>query len=309
MDRIMENMSLSDSAEKTREFSSPQETKLDELNELAHLAEVESGDIVNRIELYQKVNTAKNRRGATFYRDLLFALISVRLDEKDAEQDWKDILTHKYIMSQQLGRNVGIKVATLDYYTNVKRSMKSPRIVETDEYTQTVREAISDNLTHAYNRRYLDYFLNNLFRRAHEETVYFSLLMIDIDHFKNYNDQNGHIAGDLALMEITRIVKAVCHKNHIVARYGGEEFAVVMPEADEFESYITASNICKAVFDFRFPGEQKMPNKRLSVSIGISTFDSAVHRIPRDIIEEADKALYRAKNEGRNKIISFKEIS
>jgi diguanylate cyclase (GGDEF)-like protein len=282
--------------------------KIEELQELEHLAEVESGDIVNRVELYEKVNREKNQRGSTFYRDLLHALIGVRMNEKDAEKDWRDILIHKTDMGKKLGRNVGIKVATLDFYTNIKRSMKSPKIIEIDEYTQTVREAISDQLTHAYNRRYFDFFLGNLFRKAKREDIQFSMLMVDIDHFKIYNDKNGHIKGDLALIEITRIMNALSQKNHAVARYGGEEFAIIMPDADEFEAYIMASNIRKAVYDFRFPGEYRVPLKRLSVSIGISTFNGARHRRPKDIIEEADKSLYKAKEEGRNRVVSFKEI-
>ncbi|MFH1759594.1 MAG: GGDEF domain-containing protein [bacterium] len=288
----------------------PGAVKMDELNSLEHLAKIESGDIVERIEQHQKINEAKNEAGSTFYRNLLYALIGVRLNEKDAKRDWQDILVHKLDMSTKLGRNIGIKVASLDYYTNIKRTMKSPKILEVEEYAQTVRDAISDNLTHAYNRRYFDFFIRNLFLRSRDKNDKspFSLLMVDVDHFKYYNDARGHIAGDLALIEITRIINAVTQKHHVVARYGGEEFAVLMPGADEFEAYITASNIKKAVFDFRFPGENKLPLKRLSVSVGTSTYNQ-FHKEPLEIIAEADKALYRAKEEGRNRVISYKEIT
>jgi diguanylate cyclase (GGDEF)-like protein len=130
------------------------------------------------------------------------------------------------------------------------------------------------------------------------------MIMLDLDHFKIYNDINGHIQGDLALIETVRILHAVCSPDDTVARYGGEEFAILLPSLPLNLAFKTAENIRSAIFDYRFVNEQQLPNKRLTASLGVTAYRPDVQS-PIAIIEEADSALYLAKNAGRNQVKAF----
>jgi diguanylate cyclase (GGDEF)-like protein len=258
-----------------------------------------SGDIVDRIEITEKLARAKNSYQGHFYSDLIFMLTNIRLEEDGAKHDWQNILRHKHFMSEKLGRNVGIRVATLDYYTNITRQMASPVIVDLTEYSKTVKESITDPLTFCYNRRYFDYVLNHAIAKTTEKEEALSLMMIDIDYFKNYNDLNGHLMGDFALIEVSRILHVISRRGDVVARWGGEEFTIVLPNLTAQEAMPLAEKIRAAVEDFRFPNEQSLPGKRLTISIGVAQHTETM-KSTNDLIEAADNALYRAKNEGRN---------
>jgi diguanylate cyclase (GGDEF)-like protein len=279
---------------------------IDNLKELTDkkVIELASGDIVTHIMDHENMLRELGKRQGTYYRDIIFALIHVRLPEAEAKRDWDEILKHKYTMSEALGRNVGIHVATLDYYTNIKRQITSPKIIDAHEYATTASRAITDELTRAYNRRYFDEEFNRLFLLAKSSNHVFAIVMIDLDHFKIYNDINGHIGGDLALIELVRILHAVCSSDDTVARYGGEEFVILLPDQTQKQALEKAEHIRTAVYDYRFVNEQDLPGGRLSVSLGVTSYRGDIPS-PADMLEEADVALYRAKNGGRNKIKAF----
>ena len=153
--------------------------------------EIVSGDIVEHIQTDEYLLDSIGTKPGTYYRDLVFALIQIRLPEEEAKRDWREILKHKYILSEKLGRNVGIHVATLDYYSNVKKQIAFPKIVDAREYMDTASRALTDDLTKAYNRRFFSEQLNRLFQQARDEGGCFSLVMFDLDFFKQYNDING----------------------------------------------------------------------------------------------------------------------
>jgi diguanylate cyclase (GGDEF)-like protein len=199
---------------------------------------------------------------------------------------------------------VGIHVATLDYYTNVKRKIINPKIVDAHEYVDTASRALVDDLTRAYNRHFFDEEFKRLFATARQSGTVFSLIMLDLDHFKIYNDINGHIQGDLALIETVRILHAVCSPDDSVTRYGGEEFAILLPSQPLNLSLRTAENIRSAICDYRFVNEQQLPNKRLTASLGVTAYHGEL-KSTIAMTEEADAALYQAKNAGRNQVKAF----
>jgi diguanylate cyclase (GGDEF)-like protein len=262
---------------------------------------IASGDIVDHIQDDEYLLDSIGKKPGTYYRDLIFALIQIRLPEEEAKHDWKEILKHKYILSERLGRNVGIHVATLDYFTNTKKQLVFPKIVDAREYMDTASRALVDELTKAYNRRYFDEEFKRLFLQARGGGKLFSLVMLDLDHFKQYNDINGHIQGDIALIETVRILHAVCSQDSSVCRYGGEEFIVLMPGLSLEEAGKAAENIRQAVYDYRFVNEQMLPTGRLSASLGVTVYRDGIQE-PQQMVEEADTALYRAKNDGRNQV-------
>jgi diguanylate cyclase (GGDEF)-like protein len=268
------------------------------------LIEMASGDIIDHIQDDEYLLDSVGKKPGSYYRDLIFALIQIRLPEDEAKRDWKEVLKHKYLLSEKLGRNVGIHVAMLDYYTNIKKKLVFPKIVDAREYVDTASRALTDELTKAYNRHFFDDEFKRLFLQARTNGTVFSLIMLDLDHFKMYNDLNGHIQGDIALIETVRILHAVCSLDDAVCRYGGEEFAILLSAQPLNIALKTAENIRQAVFDYRFVNEQGLPSGRLSASLGVTSYRDDITS-PQHMIEEADVALYRAKNGGRNRIKPF----
>ncbi len=266
--------------------------------------ELVSGDIVEHIQDDEYLLDSIGKKPGSYYRDLIFALIQIRLPEDEAQRDWKEILKHKYILSEKLGRNVGIHVAVLDYYTNIKKKMTSPKIISAHEYLDTASRALTDDLTKAYNRHFFEDEFRRLFVQARTMGKVFSMIMLDLDHFKIYNDLNGHIQGDIALIEVVRILHAVCSQDDTVCRYGGEEFSILLPSQPLNLALKTAENIRQAIYDYRFVNEQTLPHGRLSASLGVTSYRDDIDA-PQEMIEEADVALYRAKNSGRNRVKPF----
>jgi diguanylate cyclase (GGDEF)-like protein len=307
MERIMDNIYNSDEANLSDlEDSNLNLEDIDNLKNLTtrKLIEIVSGDLVEHIKDDEILLDTIGKKPGTYYRDLIFALIQIRLPEDEAKRDWKEILKHKYLISEKLGRNVGIHVATLDYYTNIKKRIINPKIIDANDYVDTASRAIIDDLTKAYNRHFFDDEFRKLFLQARTSGKVFSLIMLDLDHFKIYNDLNGHIQGDIALIETVRILHAVCSQDDTVSRYGGEEFTILLPSQPLNLAIKTAENIRQAIFDYRFVNEQSLPSGRLSASLGVTSYRDDMDS-PQNMLEEADVALYRAKNSGRNRIKAF----
>ena len=163
-------------------------------------------------------------------------------------------------------------------------------------------QSLRDPLTGLYNRRYLEEGLQRELGRCERRGLPLSVLMLDVDHFKRFNDQHGHAAGDAMLASVAQTLQAMTRGEDIVCRYGGEEFTVVLPEADSADAERRAEVIRKAiaattVLHLR---EQLGPN---TVSIGIATFPGDASS-PDDLLRLADAALYRAKAQGRDRYVA-----
>ena len=161
-------------------------------------------------------------------------------------------------------------------------------------------DAITDALTGLYNHRYLHERLSEEITRAREQDMPLSMLFCDLDHFKEYNDRNGHSAGDGALREVAHIIEQSVRNIDIAARYGGEEFVVVLVESSREEALIVGERIRARLEQSGLcAGDQP-----LTVSIGIATYpDDAVRR--EELLDKADWAMYLAKRRGRNQVVPF----
>ena len=167
---------------------------------------------------------------------------------------------------------------------------------------------IRDEKTNLYNYRHFKEHLIIDIERARRHGDKVSLAMIDIDHFKNYNDANGHIAGDHALKSIADLIISQCRISDVPARFGGDEFAVLLPDTDAVTVKDVAERFRKVISDAQFPDKQQNLAGRLTVSIGIATFPcDAPDR--ETLINNADRALYMAKSAGRNAIVTFASMN
>lgn len=183
--------------------------------------------------------------------------------------------------------------------------------VETYKYVRLIIEsailktmAITDGLTGLYVHRYLMLKLESEFNRSKVENSQLSFLIMDIDHFKNINDTYGHEEGNVILKHIAKIIQDSSRKVDIVARYGGEEFCCLLPSTADKGANIYAERLRKAIEEFNFP-YQEDKNLKATISIGIASLKQTNALTPEELIAFADKALYQAKETGRNKVCTF----
>ena len=166
------------------------------------------------------------------------------------------------------------------------------------------RQATRDGLTGVANRRSFDDTLNNEWRRASRESRALSLLMIDVDFFKRYNDAYGHQGGDECLRRVAAAMSGVVKRtSDAVARYGGEEFAILLPATEPGGALIVAERIREAVEALKLPHSGSEVAGHVTVSIGVASVLASNAGVPASLISEADAALYRAKHEGRNRAV------
>ncbi|MHB8983859.1 MAG: GGDEF domain-containing protein [Carboxydocellales bacterium] len=162
-------------------------------------------------------------------------------------------------------------------------------------------QALTDGLTGLYNFRYFYYRLDEEISRSKRLNTPLSLVMIDIDHFKSYNDTHGHPRGDSLLIDLGRLFQEHVRLVDTVARYGGEEFAIILADTGNEGALIAARRILEAVESHPFTGRSSQPEGRITVSIGISNYptDAATKE---ELIEKADKALYYVKSRNKNNV-------
>jgi len=166
-------------------------------------------------------------------------------------------------------------------------------------YEKTVMLAHMDSLTQLWNHGYFQYLLQTELEKSRAEKAPLSLIMLDIDHFKIYNDTLGHQAGDKILTELALLLKDQSRKMDFVCRYGGEEFAMVLPQADKKEAFLIAERLRMDIEKHAFSHEDIFPTKKLTVSLGLASFPED-GLVPAELVAASDKALYQAKNKGRN---------
>ena len=217
-------------------------------------------------------------------------------------------LREKTMIKQDLERmkeKFAEKIREGDQYArelSVLRDLYDEKLKEIEQMKEeAVLLSYTDDLTGIYNHRFFVQQLTMEVERQKRYPLPLSLLMIDIDYFKHYNDANGHLAGDQALKAISVLIQHGVRQTDIGARYGGEEFAAILINAEREGAREIAERIRRNVAETRFHNESAQPNGDLTLSIGVATFSPPVSTLT-DLIREADDALYRAKRKGRNRI-------
>ncbi len=161
--------------------------------------------------------------------------------------------------------------------------------------------SVRDGLTDLYNHKHTMELLSTEVSRAGRYEEGMSLIMLDIDHFKKVNDEHGHQAGDSVLRDVARLLRDTLRNVDAVGRYGGEEFAAILPHTSREDGLLTGERIRKAVADHAF----RVGNRELkvTVSVGVASYPSTAVDSPGALVREADRALYRAKQSGRNAVM------
>ncbi|PSB22534.1 diguanylate cyclase response regulator [filamentous cyanobacterium CCP1] len=217
------------------------------------------------------------------------------------------------------------EVGAVDYVTKpIHWAVLRQRVRRLIEQTQLQREleaanrdlqrmASMDGLTQIANRRRFDEYIaqeQGRIRRMQlctggRSSVYLSLILCDIDHFKLYNDTYGHPAGDRCLQQVAQLISSVVHRSgDLAARYGGEEFVILMPETDGNGAATVAKRICERVRSLAIPHESSQKG-HITISAGVATIEASIEAEMVNLVTLADQALYQAKQEGRDRFCTI----
>lgn len=177
-------------------------------------------------------------------------------------------------------------------------------IEKSNLYERVVIMSNTDSLTGLWNHAFFQQVLEQQLNRAKEEGEYLSLVMIDIDDFKVFNDTWGHQKGDNILVQIAKLFKEASRKLDYICRYGGEEFSIILPKTNIKDAMTIADRIYTSVGKFHFEPSLGNPPQKITLSLGVATFPTHA-RSKSELIQAADKALYEAKRLGKNKVINF----
>jgi len=165
-----------------------------------------------------------------------------------------------------------------------------------------------DGLTGLSNRRRFDQFLDLEWRRGLRSRSPLSLILMDIDYFKAFNDSEGHLAGDDCLRRIAEVLEVGAHRaGDLVARYGGEEFVCVLPDTDESGARAVAEQIQSLIVDLALPHRSSSVAPIVTLSLGVATRRPAFGETPDFLIKAADRAMYKAKELGRNRTVIWQD--
>ena len=163
-----------------------------------------------------------------------------------------------------------------------------------------------DGLTGIGNRRYLDNFLEQQWQKLAKRHQYLSLVLCDIDFFKQYNDTYGHLRGDECLKEVAKLIEKVIKRDtDLAARYGGEEFALVLPQTNHQGCQVLVAHLQTIFKQAQIPHRSSLIQPHLTLSIGSATMVPSPNLVPKELIDRADRALFKAKRAGRNCHFSF----
>ena len=173
----------------------------------------------------------------------------------------------------------------------------------TKKYLVERRDALIDHLTQLYNKKAILFHLRQELLRSERYKHPTTVALLDLDYFKIYNDTNGHVAGDNLLKRIGRILHEEVREYDEVGRFGGEEFIIVFPETHIKNAAVVCERIRQRVATTRFLGQRNMPNKKITLSVGLAEVKGAKRVKQNTILSKADKFLYKAKESGRNLVL------
>ena len=239
----------------------------------------------------------QSRYGDHLYTELIYLLSHLRFETDEAKVHWQRIAQHRDSLQEKLGTRVDVRVALLSYFVDVSKKLKNPKIMELKLFEETQASLYRDELTGLCNFRFFRDHLTRELRRADRYNQLLSLVMMDIDDFKPYNDENGHEEGNKALATVAGLLAESLRTIDVPARYGGEEFAFILPTTTKSDALMVAERARARIEDHVFSSA----GATLTVSMGVATFPSDASDT-EELIQHADSALYVAKTHGKNQV-------
>jgi len=244
--------------------------------------------------------------GPDVYAVLLFVLTQLDFPTEKAHDHWLRILRQWEDLNRRVPERVDLRVAVLQYFLRSQRKLHNPAIVEIKILRRTQDSAIYDELTRLYNFRcFQDRVVSEARRSARYDTP-LSLLMIDVDDFKAFNDTRGHLAGNVALRRLASVLRRAVREVDVAARYGGEEFAILLPSTNKLAALKLGEKLRQAVERAGIGKDEKRAGRPLTVSIGVASVPGDAGTA-EELVDRADRALYIAKSVGKNCVKPFSD--
>jgi len=235
------------------------------------------------------------------YSDIFLKLTHRYFTKEIAQLFWRKVLDHRETLIEQINRDPGLVVSCLDYLTNIENILIDATIIEEGKSQYIITTNLVDKMTKLFIRAVFDVVLEKEMDYSLRTKSPLALLMIDLDDFKKVNDKFGHQKGDEVLSIIGQLIINSVRKMDVACRYGGEEISVIMPNTELQESEIIAERIRKKISSYDFGGV------KITASIGISIFEPKDEKMS-DLVYLADKALYIAKRNGKNQVVTSKVV-
>lgn len=229
-----------------------------------------------------------------FHVTTLFTLTHLEFSEEEAHTHWNKMIDQYHKLKKILGRPINFRMAVIDYFTHHHRILKNPMIIELKMYEVTEKQAAIDELTGLYNFRYFQKSMIAEMKRSARHGLVFSLVFMDLDYLKRINDSYGHSEGDRVLREVAMIIKKYKRTEDTVCRYGGDEFLFLLPQTECQGALMAINRIREKIEEDIHAGELSV-----TMSAGISCFPEDSEEL-EDLLDYADKALYKSKNSGKN---------
>ncbi|MGE4357213.1 MAG: diguanylate cyclase [Candidatus Omnitrophota bacterium] len=299
-----EKMDLNDFIEAYKEFSTHGDSPLNNLVKTIKIPIREDGGVfyivitegmpllVNTPETRAKINDAV----LSLLKVDQFVLVPLKAKDKVIGT----ILADNFITRKQITQE---DVRLLSMFANqAGLAIENSRL-----YEQTLILSNTDYITRLWNHGRFQQLMNEEIKKSLENKTPVSIIMLDIDNFKNYNDTLGHQAGDKVLQEIGNIIRDNVRKNDWACRYGGEEFAIILPQTNKEDTVKFAERLRAKIESHKFPHEEIQPLQKITVSIGVATFPEDASS-KDELIYKADMAMLEAKKKGRNCTVQYSSV-
>lgn len=243
------------------------------------------------------IDLRQAQRGELFFSDLLYAISHHYFAPTIAETLWREILAHKRSISSRLGRNVRITVATLDYLSNITHDLLAPTLMPEAYVSELANLSMRDAMTGLFNHSTCNELLELELRSHRRYGVGVSLVVLDIDDFKQVNDRDGHPAGDRMLIQMARALTRAARHSDVCCRLGGDEFGIILRLTnDPLQAREVAERVRAEAATIRWH------DRPITISLGVALCKRTT--VSADaLLASADHALYEAKMAGKNRVV------
>ncbi len=258
-------------------------------------------DAHNEERILRRLDQIRTQSGVQVYAALLMILTGLAFEETEARRHWEGILGHRRGLTGKLQREVGLRVAVLDYFLNVNRQLTSPRLIDLTLQDRHEPTSPVDAQTGLWTARQFLSALQKETRRAKRYELDLCVLYLDIDDFREINERHGDLVGDILLREVAILLKNKIRDIDMAARMAGEEFGLILPETERMGSFLVAERIRREVERHFVRRDIDGRPIALTVTIGLAKYpDDAA--IADRLVRRAEEAMHQAKARGGNTV-------
>lgn len=257
------------------------------------------GDAAQQCKRLQPILTATKKEACQI---ILNNLVQLHFTRDNACEHWDAIVRHASTLRGSLERTVGLATAACDYFSTINPQLTSPKLIERDRLEEAMRSAHCDFLTGLLSRGAFQELLEQEVSRARRHNHHITLIFFDLDNFKKINDSLGHLAGDETLKQVAGVLLASKRMEDIACRFGGDEFIVMLPQTNGKMGSRVAEKIHTRLNHLHF--HYKGKEIKVQCSAGLASFPDHATDC-ESLMDSADKALYQAKQQGRNRLVLF----